>query len=290
MGRFAWICALLAACGSDSGGKSWGKSSSPPGIMNALRVWAFSPTNVWIVDGSNTIQQFNGSTWLGLPTQVASGFTCIYALSDNDVWLCAGDAVVRFDGTTFTAAQSGLTGLVSVWASSDTDVWAVGMDANIGHYNGASWSSTVAGSPNKNSIWGSGPNDVYAAGVFDVEHYNGSSWSEIQLQSSGGDQVWGTSASDVWVAGWGGKIARFNGSTWTNVTSGTTNQLLMLSGSGASDLWAAGDSNTLLHWDGTEWNPSKHGGYGTFTGVFALSAKEAWLISEKSTVLRRKLP
>ena len=76
-------------------------------------------------------------------------------------------------------------------------------------------------------VWGSSGNDVFAVGVLGtILHYNGTSWSE---QSSGTihdlQYVWGSSASDVFAVGANGTIVHYNGTSWSTQNSGTSNEL-----------------------------------------------------------------
>ena len=51
----------------------------------------------------------------------------------------------------------------------------------------------------------------------------------------------GVPASDVFAVGDGGTILHYNGSTWSSMTSGTTNYLRGVWGSSGSDVFAVGD-------------------------------------------------
>ena len=84
-----------------------------------------------------------------------------------------------------------------------------------------------------------------------ILHYNGTSWSE---HSSGVTyylySVWGSSASDVFAAGENGTILHYNGTNWSEQSSGTTNALFGIWGSSDSDVFAVG-YNDDSYSDGT---------------------------------------
>ena len=164
--RTLWIgLVLVTACGGGAG-DDWKPAPGAPDLMSVIDVWAFSQTDVWFIDGSATVQRYDGDSWTALESGSSGGLLCIFALSPTEVWLCAGDDVLFYDGATFTAMDvstpTGLDGITDVWASSQTDVWAVGDDAIVAHYDGNAWGRTIAGSSFKSSIWGSGPSDIYA--------------------------------------------------------------------------------------------------------------------------------
>ena len=189
------LLVLVSACGAP--GDDWKRKSTPSSLTQVTDVWAFSDTDVWFLDGSSTVQRYDGSNFTALETPSTGGLGCIFALSATEVWLCAGADVLFYDGTGFTvndAGAVGMSGLSGLWASSASDIFVIGEDAVVGHYDGSAWSRTIAGSPFNESIWGSGPSDVYVLGIFDLIHFDGSSWTDIRLvTSSGGGQVWGTS-------------------------------------------------------------------------------------------------
>ena len=171
------ILVFAVACGCGSG-SDWKPAPGTPSLFAAIDVWAFSPTDVWVIDGSSTIQRYDGDGWTALDSGSNGGLLCIFALSATEVWLCSGSDLLFYDGATFEPMEvsqpTGLRGITDVWASSLNDVWAVGDDAIIAHYDGVAWGRTIAGSPFKSSVWGSGPNDVYALSTFDLVHYDGS--------------------------------------------------------------------------------------------------------------------
>lgn len=259
--------------------------------MSAYKVWAFSPTNVWVIDGSATIQRFDGTSWSPFPSTSTSGLGCIFALAESDAWLCAGGSVLHWDGAQFTTmdlqTSTGISDARSLWASSDSNVWVVGMDATVGHWNGTTWERSIVGSPEKASIWGSSPSDIYALGVFDLMHYDGAAWTEVRLDSGGGDgQVWGTSASDVWVMPDSSQISHFDGSTWTTTDVNIVGELSTVWGFAPNDIWAAGTAGAIAHFDGSKWNELSHQPIGApylqqLTGVHGTSSKDLWVVGHQ---------
>jgi hypothetical protein len=114
-----------------------------------------------------------------------------------------------------------------------------------------------------------------------------------------------TSASNAWAVGTDGNghtlIARWNGTTWTQVSSpnpGDVNGLAAVAATSASNAWAVGDDVTssnpqgvplIVHWNGTAWtqvpspNPNPKNGT-TLTGVAATSATNAWAVGESDRI------
>lgn len=290
--RIWWVGLVLAIACGDATGSDWKPADGAPNLLSAIDVWAFSRTDVWVIDGSSTIQRYDGDRWSALSSGSDAGLQCIFALSATEVWLCAGDDLLFHDGTSFelvdVSAPTGLSGITDVWASSPSDVWAVGDDAIIAHYDGAAWRRTIAGSPFKSSIWGSGPTDVYVLSTFDLVHYDGSSWTEIDLDAGGGDgQVWGTSANDVWVMTDSSEISHFDGLRWETIdTFDFVGDLAAVWGPSPDDLWAVGSAGAIAHYDGDSWRQVTHQRIGApylrlFLAVHGTSSTDVWAVGQQ---------
>lgn len=284
------LALLLAACGGSS--SPWGGAPDMPALTSPLDVWAFSDTDVWVVDGSPMVHRFDGTTWTALPTP-AAGLTCIFAISASDVRLCAGTQLVTYDGATFTAEDLpgavGPSSVTDLWASSPDDLYVVGeLDGLIGHWDGASWTGIPVGS-GMSSIWGSGPGDVYAMGTFDLVHGSGEAWEAIELEAGGaGDgQVWGTSATDVWAMTGDDRVNHFDGSTWTSIElEGFVGDVAAVWGPSADDLWAVGSPGSIAHYDGDSWSEVTHQKIGApylrqFTAVHGSSSTNVWTVGHQ---------
>jgi hypothetical protein len=142
---------------------------------------------------------------------------------------------------------------------SDTDIWAVGavyLDSangnpdpfpyNAAHWNGKTWNlqkipydyqGQLFFSPLKTVFAFSG-NDIWFAGQI---HWNGQAFNPIELPSSvwgsyNVNKMWGTSDANFYIVGDGGSMAHFNGSSWTQITSGTSLTFNDIYGSGGQIL------------------------------------------------------
>jgi hypothetical protein len=291
MRRNAFLTLSVLACcgcGGSGAGGDWVAVSGGPTASTFLDVWAFSPGDVWFVDGGPDVHRYDGASFSTLATP-AGGLSCIFALSASDIWLCAGDQALHYDGSAFTAVDvlgpTGLDGLTDIWASSPSDVWMVGDDAIIAHYDGAAWSRAIAGSPFKASIWGSGPTDIYALDTFDLVHYDGTEWSEVSFAGPGGEgQVWGTSAGDVWLMTGSSTLGHYDGATWTEVETGDLiGDLTAVWGPAPDDLWAAGTAGAIAHFNGTSWTQVAHQPIGApdlrqFVAVHGTSTTDVWAV------------
>jgi hypothetical protein len=193
------------------------------------------------------------------------------------------------------------------------------------HWNGRSWASVPT--PNLwpdcqdgdilwtgnslNAVDAVSANDAWAVGTSCysleavIEHWNGSAWSLVPIPNrkhgfdstaelAGVDAV---SASNIWAVGYADDgslralIEHYNGTTWSEVPSGTAGYLNALSASGASDVWAVGSADygnhygsLIEHFNGTTWSvvssPQPAGG-SSLDSVVALSPTNAWAVGTK---------
>ena len=128
----------------------------------------------------------------------------------------------------------------------------------------------------RRGVWGSEASDVWAVGDYGtIQHWDGTAWSCVWSGTTDNlYSVWGTSASDIWAVGQFGTIKHWDGSAWTKVPSGTTNGLTNVWGNGASDIWAVGNSGTIVHWDGSAWTSVPSGTTNSFLGVWGSGAND----------------
>jgi hypothetical protein len=218
--------------------------------------------------------------------------------------------LARWDGSKWTVDKppAGIAStrlLQGVWSDGPSNAWAVGSAGTILRFNGSSWSvvsdankPAVSATEMYNGVWGSG-GDVWIAGDAGITRCKTSGGCALEYQSAGMYGLWGSSASNIFAVGSGGKIARFNGTSWTPMTSPTSRQLVRLSGTGASDVWAVGDS-VVIHYNGTQWADVQLGGNPGFMrsrspsgfqqlfqiGIWARGPKEVYLGSDYGRLAR----
>lgn len=235
------------------------------------------------IDASH-VAKWNGSAWSALGTGINDTIsTIIYSL--------AADA----GGNVYVGGYFDQAGHVSV--------------ANIAKWNGTAWSALgagLSGEPEALTVDGNG--DLYAAGSFlsagnvsanHVAKWDGTAWSALGAGLSGmSGGIFSLHAvaaghnNDVYVGGWfdragdgdAGCIARWNGTTWSSLQSGSylgMNWLVTaLTMDGGGNLFAGGwfmraggvETTYIAKFDGSGWSALGTGlDYGQ---IFALAADQ----------------
>ena len=141
------------------------------------------------------------------------------------------------------------------WVGSDGSAVLVGDNSTFVHYTEGRWSTRPGPAAGWTGVWGAAADDVFAVGQQGkIAHYDGSSWSS---QASGTSSelldVWGAASDDVFAVGEGGTILHYDGKAWSPMASGTTRRLGAVWGSAPDEVLAAGASGALLHYDGARW-------------------------------------
>ena len=106
------------------------------------------------------------------------------------------------------------------------------------------------------ALWVFAPRDVWLGGA-SIWHFNGDDWSETVPPVTGAIvKFWGFAPSDLWAIS---STAAFHwdGSTWTEQSSGPStgfNALSTIWGASSNDLWVANSDNSrVFHYDGDQW-------------------------------------
>jgi hypothetical protein len=187
----------------------------------------------------------------------------------------AANAIAQWNGSTWSALGSGISGEVVALAVSGSTLYAGGVFTtaggsaanNIAQWNGSSWSAVGFGvsggdynGPYVSALAVSG-STLYAGGSFTyaggnpanyIAQWDGSSWSALGSGMSVGQYYAGVNALAVsgstlyaggWFTGAGGSaanhIAQWNGSSWSALGAGMNSNVLALAVSG-STLYAGG--------------------------------------------------
>jgi len=156
---------------------------------------------------------------------------------------------------------------------------------------GATWIPSHAGIPGEEIIigdlWGFSSTDIFAAGSDGtIVRYNGSTWSDLDSGTTEDfNDIWGSSVSHLFAVGTNGIILRYNGNTWTAMNNGTTSNLNGIWGSGPSNVFAVGSSGTILQYNGSDWSPMSGGTTENLNDVWGSSATNVFAVGDNGTVL-----
>lgn len=171
----------------------------------------------------------------------------------SGLWVATTGAVHRLNGTPPTAvreltADAGLLRSLSGW--DERNLFVVDGTGRVGERSEdggwrltplASTLYTVFAHPDA-GVWATGYQSVF-------RRLAPGSWVAVTVSASSAELtgVVGTSATNVWISGEWGVVARFNGSVFERVESGTRNDLDVLIARDG-ELWFAGEFGSVLHY------------------------------------------
>jgi hypothetical protein len=203
--------------------------------------------------------------------------------------------------------------LSSVFMLSNADGWAVGaMNGTaftILHWLGSSWAATpltaTCNTQALSAVTAVSSQEAYAVGAhyqtttctsgnyrYNILKWNGTAWSVLTPTSTPSvpaDSTTNASLSAVnvigtagnptgnfgFAVGTGGFILQYNGTTWTKITSPTTQNLLGVYVVSATEAWAVGAAGVIIKWNGTAWATVTSPTTTQLNGIVMLDATQA---------------
>lgn len=302
---FAFQVFVSARVPNQQGVLRWTRERGEVTSRSLYAVWGTGPNDIW-ASGHNTMMYNNGTRWVVIPGDWQGGATSIHGSSTDNVW-AAGHGLWRYDGRRWT-------NLFPPPYSEHNGVWVAGKDdvfvttaSRVLRWDGAVWDTMMPRVSGRgfNAVWGAGPNDVFVVGGTwntalqktdgHVWHWDGAQWDSVKYTGQYLSKVWGTSGSDVYAVGQNGFVARWDGTSWTQVAQGlTTMSLNAVWGTGPDDVWVAGGGyqgggpqSTVLHWDGAAWSLVPTGGPRVVTAGFSPNPDKVYLVGYDGMVHKR---
>ncbi len=237
-------------------------------------------------------------------------FLSAWGPSADDVWAVGGQvasigdagqgAIQRRTGgqwSAFTVPEG--TPLLNWVHGSDGEVWAVGNDGAALRFDGAQWQPVDTGV--EVPLWGVfvfGPDEIWAVGgnAFELDtpgiilRYDGTTWSESPLPELDRDsaavfKIFGFSPDDLHAVGARGVLLHYDGVAWTQLDSGTSNDMISVWGSAPDDIVAVGgrSNGTIARWDGSAWTTQDVGRLAGLNGVWVDPLGRATVVGNLGT-------
>lgn len=281
--------------------------------------WSFDASgtaaNLTAVTGSDANAVFAVSQAGAVLTRIASGTWSPTLVSSRALY-----GISSLSSDLFVVGSQGLRGArqANIWSLSEGDalpkpaaiapladnsgkLLAVGVQQatgrNLADWNPATgiWSGGTATSAT--ALRGLSIRSVDAFAVGDsgaCARLSGTTWGTCA--TAAGTQnlysVWMDPAqmNNGWFVGQGGTVGRWNGTSWTPISSSTSADLLGVRGDASGDAWAVGQGGALLRCTGSSCTPEANpAGTATMRAVWVNPQGEAFAVGDGGTVLRRGL-
>jgi hypothetical protein len=280
-------------------GSSWMEltPSLPHSSFQAFSAAGSGGTDLWLGTTHGALQRVDGNTLVGMVEPRTERFHAVTGNS-NELW-AVGERGLLAHSTepgVWTNRSAGVHGvLVTAFSAGPGHLVAAGDVTHTVHWNGSTFdvisnNDTV----DVSGVWATLPGEVWAAGGAVLRHKEGERFVNRPSELTGGHQlpyadVDGVSSSAVWVVGAGGRIYRWDGSTWSRETSGTNELLTAVWARTATDVWAVGANTVVRNFTGASWT---NGGAGLPTGrllraVHGTSSTDVWAVGDGGLVAHR---
>lgn len=281
----------------------WPLCGSGPAVAD---VHGSSSSDVWAV-GDKLVARWNGASWSVAPTLVQAKWTGVWAFAPTEAWVVGPDAKwpsLRWNGSVWlpTAQPHSLplssgappsvfgatpsevwVGTAGVFGSSATDAWSYVSGQPAQHWNGGTWTAQGAAIT---SAHGRG-SEVWAVQGLEVLRWNGSGWENrhtvvLPPPPDAGAEcpslygLWGSPGGSLWSVS--GYATAFEWDAGRPVDHAITYDEMWtqygVAGTSPTDVWVLLYFNAH-HWNGAAWEAYAHNGYSR--AIWARTPTDAWM-------------
>lgn len=193
----------------------------------------------------------------------------------NNVYAANHTGMLQYNGTAWSHVPAvRWRSLYDVWGSGTSTAWGVGEKGELVQWDGSAWTlfrydgtsvaakglgdfATPARSYTLRGVWGNSPTSVFAVGDSGVVlRYNGTTWSRMTTGTTVQlNDVWGSGPTDVYAATATGRLLRFNGTTWSFVAGvQAPGQLRSVWGNASNSVYTVGDGGLVYRYNGSSWS------------------------------------
>lgn len=279
---------------SSSGG-TWTLENS--GVGTPLYDVAGNATELFAVGAGGVIRRRNaGAFWTQETSPTSRDLRGLTSTPSGDLYAVGDSAtVVRYSGGTWTTTPAPALGGSSLNAIAATATGSpLYMTSTVGEiFRLSAGSYTRVYQSNLLDLRGiaATPFGLVAAGLeitgTILRSTDGTAWTVETLSAQSPLYAVAAGSAEVVAVGEAGTMVRYDGSPWTPLSSGRTNQLRAVHAVDATHGWAVGLTGTLLMWNGTYWSQVVlTGNPPSFYGVYTVSATDAWAVGTGGAVWR----
>ncbi len=273
----------------------------------ALRsVWGVSPQEVYAmgtaVDDAGTsstiVLRYDGTSWTLPHWRPRVGSRDGWSGGDDLVLVHGDDSLHRYDGTAWESWSVPFldASLHALWGPSLDDLWAVGGPVGSGQpgvfrRSGGSWTPWSTEPPVTGvellDVTGWDTGLLLAVGTGGAALRRNAAGTALEALASGTTEtlrsVWALSATDAFAVGDNGTILRWDGTTWTTMSSAgdawAGRRLDGVWGSSPTNVFAVGELGTLVRYDGTRWSEQPFDAVSDLAAVWGTSATNVFVVS-----------
>lgn len=246
-------------------GKIWNTIANCGSTAGFADVFAPSNSDVWFIEGRRVLR-LQSNTITEIPITLNDPNTKLRALwgVSGKIWLVGtGGTIFQWDGTTFTAQNSGVSSnLNAIWGPDGQNLWAVGDNGTVLRYNGTTWAKeNVTATAHLQSVHGASSSSVWVVGANStLLRWNGSAWvNQVLLPSTNMLSISVDGGNNGWITTQGGELFRGTAGNWMVHYSGLLsrpNNEVWSFGANSAAMVGGNTKAVRSKWNGTTWNDS----------------------------------
>jgi hypothetical protein len=281
-------------------GREWQRQELKGVTSHFNTVTGTGPSDVWIAGLQSSLLHFDGAEWKRVDVQEDLSYLSSFAPVPGELWLGGlHGELVHIRGERKEVYKEGQTRpFVAIHGTSPSDVWFLTQYDEFGvspgslwHYDGQTLSrvaTSSAGLASCGGLWtvpiSASQRDVYVSCGDKILKLNGSVLSWHAQTSAVVHAFFGHSAGSIWGVGDGGLIIRWNGSFWTEQTSGPTSHLYGLHIENEQSVVAVGENTTWLHYSPDSWSNWGPNAPQAYKGVWGASPGNYWIATASRAI------
>ena len=102
-------------------------------------------------------------------------------------------------------------------------------------------------------------------------------WARVPGTGQALRGVWAQNSANVWIVGNDGLIFYYNGSSWVEQKSNTTENLWEIKGISNNHIWAVGENGTILYYNGSSWAKQTSPTTVRLRSIWAADQNNVWI-------------
>jgi len=247
-------------------GRAWSGAGTGMGVTNLRSLWGLSADDLWAAGGNKALH-FDGTQWM--PSDIGGGTTQIRSISGftSSSIYAVGNQVESYywNGTLWNALPvppgppQSLMGVTTAAPSLAITVGTGGLAMRRNTPVGP-WQPMNTGGHTEdlNAVEALAANNVIAVGQDVILHYDGNgagTWTDMALTAWTLRGLHAVSPTNIFAVGDDGVVVHYDGTSWTEMESATTEDLYSVWAASSTDVFAVGASGTVVYYNGSFWTP-----------------------------------
>ncbi len=253
-------------------GAEWVRVRTPTST-DLFAVWASTSDDVFIAGADGTVWNLRSGKSFDYRLLSRGRFRAMWGYGHDDVYVGGShSALFHFDGSAWDKIDIGVTlygdiEIRDMWGPAPGSLSLVA-DRNILWFEGPTWNAIATISPNVYGLWGFSLADQVAVSAATSTHLVGGEYLFFSTPTEDPlFDVWGPAADDCYAVGRNGNMAHFDGSGWSALNRGATEDVRDVH-VGDTDALAVGAHGTVLRRAGNEWTEENVGVGYDLSGVW----------------------